>query len=304
MSSACLVRGPVLVAILLVLASACGGVSRGSHGEHDDGVPLSGAGGTAGTGGVGASSPVGGAAGAPAPSDCTFGSACRSGGSTCVVEDAGACCLKATYSCEAGRWSGPQYSDCGSLACPSSLPQDGDACGPCGGSCDYDMCRADGGGQNLAVNCLDGHWQTVHGSCWQCCQNDADCPNANAQCVQGRCLSTDNSGGEYCNGDKECGQGQICAGALICPCGDPAKCEYGEDQGTCVPADLGCCATNADCKAGETCVAGVCKPPAPEESCWSSLDCPFRFGCNRANVCPCGSSCLAPDAPGQCAVPR
>jgi hypothetical protein len=290
--------------------ASCGGISRDADrapgGGGDTGV-AGGNPGTAGTPNPNGGSPPGtagapaggspqGSAGGPPEGFCALGNPCSIEGSRCANADADACCV-GHFTCVGGVWSNPSYEECGGVVCPAIEPTVGTACGPCPGSCTYDTCSADGGGKNLGMNCENGRWTPVDLGCLTCCKSDTDCPAG--FCATGRCEASDH--GDGCFRDQECGKSQMCSGARICPCGDPALCRYGDRAGVCVPLGAGCCATDADCGPKQACIAGVCKAAAPADHCWRDEEC--EFGCSPATVCPCGASCFAPDQPGTCWIP-
>jgi hypothetical protein len=228
-----------------------------------------------------------------APDDaCTHGAPCV-GDDRCVVQKEGWCCLDVLV-CENGRYA-MGGSECGTTACPETIPEAGTACGPCAAICPYDTCTRDGGGKNLGADCTGEEWVVVDLGCLACCSDDSDCESN--FCVQGRCLSRDHGIG--CFRDDECAEGEVCAGTHLCPCGSPAGCK-GDGWGECVPDDLGCCLLDADCDSNETCVEGVCKAEVGDGSCWKNDDC--EYGCGGVDVCDCGSPC-SNDVPGQCWVP-
>jgi hypothetical protein len=49
-------------------------------------------------------------------------------------------------------------------------------------------------------------------------------------------------------------------------------------------------------------VSGVCKQGSAS-ACWSDRDCAIGDNCYRPQLCPCGTSCFAADAPGICVTP-
>jgi hypothetical protein len=317
----------------LLLAVACGGSSKrqdeprasgsggdvtvggtgGTGGTAGSGAAGTGAdggsgavGGAGGSGALGGSGAVGGAGGSGAlggsgassgsagePNDgCSLGEAC-SGETGCILPSTGSCCVE-TLVCEGGRFvQGPPQ--CGTTQCPDTIPEAGTACGPCAAICPYDTCSPDGGGSNIEADCTGKEWVVVDVGCLTCCEKGSDCESG--FCAQGRCLSPDHGIG--CFDDSECDEGFVCAGTHICPCGSPQGCK-GDGSGECVPDGIGCCVLDADCGDDETCVAGVCKPPAESGRCWKNDDC--DFGCSLVSACPCGMSC-GTDEPGRCWEP-
>lgn len=94
--------------------------------------------------------------------------------------------------------------------------------------------------------------------------------------------------------------------------GNPERCE----ANTCDALGETCCTATCPCPTadGTRCVLtnldtagmlmGKCTPfyqaDAPTQSCWQGSDCEPEQFCEGARVCPCGISCLAPDAIGIC----
>lgn len=132
------------------------------------------------------------------------------------------------------------------------------------------------GGGNVCVNCYadvhcdDGSVCTTNDKCganFQCtytdaeddtdCSADEDPANActNDACTAGVCTHTA-SGATTCNDGDDCTKDDACT-ALVCAGTDIADC----------------CATNADCDAGDECVNKVCKPISTEFGV-SIDDCP------------------------------
>jgi hypothetical protein len=106
-----------------------------------------------------------------------------------------------------------------------------------------------------------------------------------------------------CWRDDQCPAGQACSGAFVCGCA--ADCLLADQMGYCVPPDVECCGSDADCAsmgAAVHCVEGVCKS-APKAGCWTNDDCPAGGYCTGANTCRCGALCGAPDSPGTCVFP-
>ena len=234
--------------------------------------------------------------GAPDSGACVEGTPCEIEGSQCT--DSSDCCV-IRDTCDHGSWRvlaflGPCRTDppAAPFECSAAPPTEGSACGVCAHQCPYDTCTPDGGGKNFVSACDDGKWHDIEIGCLTCCHGDTDCPRG--MCVRARCEWLDH--GDGCFRDAECAAGQICGGAQICPCGSP--CPWNDHAGTCVPANLGCCATNDDCSRGQVCIAGVCKGPAAAGRCWTNADC--GVSCYLPSVCPCGSSCLVADEPGKC----
>lgn len=282
------------------LAMSCGGASTKS--APDTAVSGSSQGDAAGTGGTpsaGAPAQDGGVPNTTPNTDrCVMNTPCSVEGSECT-DDSGCCVIR--NGCRSGRWTqteylGPCKTDppAPAFECASQPPAEGTACGPCPLECHYDTCSPEGG-KDLIVQCVDGKWNYADLGCLTCCQGDSDCPAG--MCVRSRCQSIEHGTG--CFRDSECPTGQLCSGAQMAPCGTARA--WFDEPGVCIPAGLGCCATNDDCNSGEVCLAGVCKPPAPAGNCWTNADCGF-LSCGPRTVCPCGSSCKAPDAPGQCLV--
>lgn len=286
------------------LVASCGGRSSKSDeaGSANAGSPAGGSG-TAGTpaaggrGGDKSGGKGGDKGGEPNAEPCILGEACSVEGQECT-DDSGCCVIRDV--CRDGHWIqseylGPCKNDppAPAFQCPSVPPVEGTACGVCPDECRYDLCSPEGG-QDLIVQCVEGKWNHVDLGCLACCASDADC--AGGICTRSRCEFYVGPG---CFRDSECPQGQICGGAQIAECGTARA--WDDQPGVCVPANLDCCATNDDCQANEVCLAGVCKPPAPADRCWTNSDCGL-IGCGQPTVCPCGSSCKVPDAPATCLV--
>lgn len=280
---------------------SCAGVSRETEAAHGGGAgtPSDGRGGAGGEAGwvwVAGSPPI--AAGAPGWCD-TF-KPCSVEGAQCTKE--GGCC-SSIYTCRGGQWQDAVAGTCKELKCPADVPAEGSPCDACLLECSYDTCSARGTGTAVDAVCRVGSgWSLGQATCVLCCQDDTECPDG--MCVENRCEPLAHAAG--CFRDDECEPGQVCAGAQICQCGDPAACGWRPDRlGTCVPDSLGCCVTNHDCNGTDSCVAGVCKPSLPKHNgpggpCWTDWDCD-RACDTMVSVCPCGTSCAAPDHPGNCA---
>lgn len=94
-----------------------------------------------------------------------------------------------------------------------------------------------------------------------------------------------------------------------------------DTTGMCLPPPMcpatappsGCCYRSSDCGGGMRCrgndctatpsVAGRCETPAMGGMCWSDFDCSFggtARTCTGAVICPCGTTCTAPDMMGTC----
>ena len=136
-------------------------------------------------------------------------------------------------------------------------------------------------------------------------------------------------GGGVCGGSGTCTvRPDACTRELrpVCGCDAmtyPNACEAaragasvaaeGECALTC-PARVptGCCWADGQCGRGQRCVsefcpaglAGVCVDPArlSAGSCWEDSDCMAGRRCRGERICPCGSRCLLPDAPGSCTL--
>lgn len=110
------------------------------------------------------------------------------------------------------------------------------------------------------------------------CVADADCPRLTPRCDLGRCVE----------GPPECGEGRPCGPGLRCtdtrcvpigPCGPDRPCPPGEvcddASGQCLPEPEGC-RVQADCPAGQSCLAGRC---VNAEGCRTDSDCPDDREC-------------------------
>jgi hypothetical protein len=267
-----------------------GGTTGGTAGGGMGGT--SGKGGNAGTGGV---SGAAGSAGTAGGGECVTGGACADEGTSCSLGGCCACSLR----CTDGTWGQALCPPCAAAVCPLSVPEEGSACDECTtlSPCEWDQRPMDG---SLYVGtCENGQWHVqVKGEMPVCCTSDEQC--APLICVNTRCAWTSP---DSCWRDDECEGGQICSGASICPCDADCKGVVSV-TGKCVPADQGCCATDQDCDEEATCVAGVCKSN-PGDLCWNDRDCNTSVAevCAGASVCPCGTSCLLEDAPGECVIP-
>jgi hypothetical protein len=177
-------------------------------------------------------------------------------------------------------WDG---GDCGSSqSCEGSAP-----CG-CGLLC----------AQDSPGKCVDG---PAPG----CCKADGDCKQGES-CINQICKKPAPAG--QCWQGDDCKAGQVCEGAMICPCG--AQCFAQDKPGQCVdgPSPGSCCQKDADCGQKEQCVLsgalgaskGMCKPVLSDGSCWDQSDCKAGQKCADPFVCPCGAECLLPDKPGKC----
>lgn len=300
---------------IAVLASSCGGRSTRSSGDAGtSGGPVAGGGGDTVVGGGGSESGTAGTAampataGAPSEQDgpsherCVQGERCNAEGSECT--DSSGCCV-VLDTCFKGHWTEKSYlGPCKNappappFICPAAPAKEGTACGACVEECHYDTCTPDGGGSNLIVQCTAGKWAHFDAGCLECCQEDSDCPGG--ACVNTRCVAPQSAPG--CYRDVECGTGRICSGVQLCHCGSP--CNTVDQTGVCVPDDLGCCATDADCASGKECVAGKCKQAPPTGSCWTNRDCAILgLPCGSPVICPCGANCAVADTPGQCLIP-
>ena len=197
-------------------------------------------------------------------------------------------------------WGGKCVPKCDfAIDCaPGYLPvdTDGDGCddackAPCQDACDcYDA------GLSFPAPCdkdcmtCDNYWTCDAGFC------EAECgpvPWDVQLCKESECLD-----------DADCAFGQHCELTAVCPCGDtdPACLAPCWLIGECKPWP-GCCETDADCGAGQTCAGDVCKEALPMGQCWDDGDCYGDATCAGSSVCPCGAACFAPDQPGKCVSP-
>ena len=215
------------------------------------------------------------------------------------------CCLD-DDDCGPGRACGGVYAGVEPGMCkdaPEGFGCFGDAHCPEGQVCvGENVCPCD-------ANCLiaDFPGMCVIPAEGECCEDDGDCLTGDV-CRShdgglGVCKASPELGA--CWTDADCAApgagGPLCVGGALCPC--EADCD-GEDMlGECVPDGLppGCCASDADCGAGASCLAeGVCAAaPAPGE-CFVDGDCYETQECVGATVCGCGVVCTAPTAPGAC----
>lgn len=142
----------------------------------------------------------------------------------------------------------------------------------------------------------------------ECCHLDAQCGAGKtcakplAQSALGICVDADKP--PVCWDETECAQGEVCEGAMTCPCGSECK---NLAPGKCAPQD-GCCLEDAECGGGSVCrkpdgsgeTYGRCMWELDEGMCWSSDDCGGGQACVDAFYCPCYQLCGAPDIPGTC----
>jgi hypothetical protein len=320
---------PLFGAAIFSGVAACGGTSS-SHGGGDGMAGMSGSGasgGAAGTsghagsgaqggsGGAGAAGGSGGSAGSAAgagagaggsgafsggagagmggtggTTECVLGGLC-SEGSTCTQ----AVCCPCTLKCSNGAWAQDECVVCGQIGCPDTPPNNGDACDLCAvpPSCSWDERPVDG--PLYTAECVNDRWE-VKMQWGDCCTTDGDC--GTGVCVKSACKPASNS---QCWNDEQCSAGYVCSGAVVCECGQ--LCGAPDQAGACVPDDQDCCISDTDCGDTGECVQGVCKPRPPEfPQCWTTRDCVGGV-CVAPSVCPCGSDCLVPDAPGNCAFP-
>jgi len=244
-----------LVAVVALLACACGSASDGGH---------RGDGGASSLGGVGNLAPSSGGGGQ------------AHGGES---PNPGVAGLPIDMACDAN------------VACPAEPPAVGAACDWCADvDCAYDRCESDG--VALHVHCANG--QSQHGAvaCGSCCDTDADCDFQ--VCVQQKCITIPAGA---CARDADCASDQRCAGDFVCPC--RMNCDVPDTLGACVPKATTCCSSEADCDAGDSCVAGGCREPGDASACWTRADCPAGEQCT-AVVCACGTSCGQPETRGVC----
>ena len=290
------------------LVGACGGKfeSSGSGGQSSGGAAGSGAkagsagsSGTAGGGGVAGSAGVGGgtggtgAGGTSGGAGCTQGGACAPEGATCTDHD----CCPCLYECKGGRWQMTACAGCVGPTCPPTVPRNGESCDACqhpvGTPCHYDQCPT----VSFQATCDGMKWSVTTLPCMT-----PGCCSADGQCGPGQiCVSTicKTPSPDRCWRDAQCGPGSFCSGASICGCA--ADCAFPDQAGSCVPNGFGCCRSAPDCgMAGQQCVAGMCKTPAPVGRCWTDRDCTLGRRCQGQQICPCGTACALPDVLGTC----
>ncbi|MCB9738960.1 MAG: hypothetical protein H6747_06810 [Deltaproteobacteria bacterium] len=225
-------------------------------------------------------------------------------GKTCG--DAKVCC------CDMDAVTAPICSDTGAWQCPKGFGLfTGSDCdyGACGGPCNspcFDAGDSGGGGLDAGSEDAgapdatppDSGSTTDAGP--KCCTGSEDCPDGH--CISGVCYKTAELGKEQCWIDGDCPSDQACEGVITCPCG--ALCFAADKPGTCKdkPKPGGCCSGNALCGIGLYCAGDVCKALSElgSSECWGDAQCGEGEACEGAQVCPCGSSCFAPDKAGVC----
>lgn len=141
-----------------------------------------------------------------------------------------------------------------------------------------------------------------------CCHVDEQC-GAGRVCAKelvtsalGRCEEEPAPG--VCWDASECADGEVCTGALLCPCGTDCGAQI---PGQCEPSS-GCCQQDADCPndgvcswpAGSGDALGRCMWPVEAGQCWDAGDCGTGQACQGAFYCPCWLGCGAADIPGIC----
>jgi len=161
------------------------------------------------------------------------------------------------------------------------LLSDPDNCGTCGFACAAgEQCQAGTCGPAECLtdaDCAAGEL-CVDGLCTAACDRDADGDGYMAiDCGGDDCDDQDASvnpgAAEICGDllDNNC-DGQVDEGCAA-PCGSDADCAAGQVcvAGTCMAG----CASDADCAAGEVCFNGACVVP-----CVTDADCPAGWICN------------------------
>jgi peptidoglycan-associated lipoprotein len=114
---------------------------------------------------------------------------------------------------------------------------------------EYPNCRSDEDCQRVNPRevCVDGQ-------CRQC-RDDSQCDRGQ-QCDDNSCVGIPG----WCEEARDCSDGQICIDNRCLPCESDDQCQtgYGQnywcDGGSCVDS----CRSDADCPAGQRCVAGEC----------------------------------------------
>lgn len=172
-------------------------------------------------------------------------SACPNGGGTMQTV-----CGKTCYSCP---------KECDGQLCPDGrCISKNECCQPCliGEACVQGTCSSD-----CDKKCPDG--SCVKES--QCCSNkdcakDETCvnhictpPDCEKKCLDGKCIKK----GECCSNERKCSDGK-CVDKNGC-CASEKKC-----NNKCI--DKNKCCDDKDCKSGESCEDGICKP-ANDETC-------------------------------------
>jgi hypothetical protein len=122
---------PMIVALALLAAAACGGKSSGD-----------GSGGTTNTGGTGGTGAGGG---------CGQGLACSTPGATCTPDE----CCPCTYSCQAGTWTASMCPGCAAPQCPATPPMPNAPCSKCDEQ--LQPCVYEGG--CISASCVGKQWQ-------------------------------------------------------------------------------------------------------------------------------------------------
>jgi hypothetical protein len=106
-----------------------------------------------------------------------------------------------------------------------------------------------------------------------------------------------------------CDRGDTCCGELVCREASSGDGYCVENDDTCfVGARADCCLDDADCEGEARCYGaecrtmgdGVCKEAPAAGECWGNADCGSGMTCSGAEICPCETSCFAPDSPGTC----
>ncbi len=254
--------------------------------------------------------PTGSATACWVDADCAPGDQCAGAvvcpcGSACLIADApGKCatpvkrwgCCGGDAVCETGL----DCRDVGAIGKPTCHPK------PTAGACYTQSDCAPGAlctGAGLCsceMNCISNTGTCVSNT--GCCGASTECPGGQL-CVAGgasggKCAPALPAG--QCWSSAQCGKGMTCEGASLCPCG--VACGAPDVPGKCVTPVVPCCKTDADC-GDKVCVSGVCKAPLASGACWTNSDCATGQSCEGASLCPCGTACAVPDAPGKCKAP-
>jgi hypothetical protein len=233
--------------------------------------------------------------------ECGAGSYCEGEticpcGALCDVADSPGKCVPVPDGCckEDGECAAKGLDRCLANVCVPAL-----AAGTCWAADDCSAGQSCEGSTTCpcGANCVSNPGKCADPPPPLCCMTSNDCPGEASQCISGVCKSLPGAAGQ-CWDETNCGQGQLCQGAFICPCG--ADCVPGSDSlGTCVVPGPNCCKADAECKPGSVCVLNDCKPVAPAGQCWGDADCAADETCEGELPCACGVDCKT-DQPGKC----
>lgn len=137
------------------------------------------------------------------------------------------------------------------------------------------------------------------------CASDADCLPDQA-CVNGLCVAIPGCQALKPGTHGDCkmivgwlfnGTGCVAEGGCTCEPDCAFMYPTLEECEAACGSPVGC-NTNADCRLGETCVAGTCV--LAEGLCYADSDCPAGTVCQGSFQCPPGTYCLVAAGPGKC----